>query len=720
MAKKRRRKKNKKKSDSILDQETHYAIIAVLLIVLAFFFILAAFGRSGVAGTYAHEGLSHLFGIGYALLPLLSVLLALAFIKARHRELFGLTQIISAVLFLAAGLGLIDLLVTDSAGLVGAWVTYPLISFFDTYVSGILLLGLIVISLLIMFNLRVEHFQAALHWIQKKREKPDPDSTPQIYESAEDEEGTETDDEEEAAVEDVAETEDEEKSSKRRGLFGSKKEADIEISTVHPMKGPYKPPPISLLEREKGKASAGDVKANANIIKRTLANFGIDVEIEEVTVGPSIARYAIKPAEGVRLSKILSLQNNLELALAAHPVRIEAPIPGKSLVGIEVPNSAKSTVGLHSLLKSKELKENTKPLSVPLGRIVSGSVKTTAISAMPHLLIAGATGAGKSVMIHTIITSLLYQNSPSQLKLILIDPKRVELTLYKDIPHLLTPVITDAKQAVLALKWLTSEMERRYDILEEHAVRDIASYHAQILKPALDKNPPADRENTELPEALPYVVLVIDELADIMSTYPRELEASIVRIAQMSRAVGIHLVLSTQRPSVNVITGLIKANIPARIALQVTSQIDSRTILDAAGAEKLLGAGDLLFISGEMSKPVRLQSGFISEREVKKVSSYLRKHHEHDGEEITFTEDSIEVALDEDDFDDDEDELYEDARETVLEAGKASTSYLQRKLRVGYARAARLMDMLEERGVVGPQDGSKPRDVLIDAPDDDL
>lgn len=491
----------------------------------------------------------------------------------------------------------------------------------------------------------------------------------------------------------------------------------VAAGTIPNFDAEYNPPPLSLLGADKGKPGVGDIKANANIIKRTFLNFGINVEMDEVSVGPTVTRYAIKPAEGVRLSKIVALQQNLELALAAHPVRIEAPIPGKSLVGIEVPNASKAMVGLGGIIAAPEWNNSTKPLLAAIGRDIAGTPHYVNVAKMPHGLIAGATGSGKSVAIHAVIASLLYRNSPNALRFIMVDPKRVELTLYNGIPHLLTPVITDPKKAIMSLKWAAKEMDRRYNILEGEQVRDIESYHKTVLEPARKK------QKGEMPEAMPYIVIVVDELADIMQSYPRELEAAIVRLAQMSRAVGIHLILSTQRPSVNVITGLIKANVPTRLALQVSSQIDSRTILDMGGAEQLLGAGDMLYMSADMQKPVRVQTAFISEQEVKKVAQYIKQNNSGDlssidmgGNGVAVHENNDAVMLGsgmQDMMDDDsDDDLYMEAKAAVEEAGRASTSYLQRKLRIGYSRAARLMDILEEKGVIGPADGSRPRDVL--------
>jgi S-DNA-T family DNA segregation ATPase FtsK/SpoIIIE len=443
--------------------------------------------------------------------------------------------------------------------------------------------------------------------------------------------------------------------------------------------------------------------------------------MDAVESGPTITRYALKPAQGVKISRIVGLQQELQLALKASSIRIEAPIPGKSLVGIEVPNPVRATIGLASMLATPDYTDSPHPLIVALGKDVTGNVHFGNVARMPHGLIAGTTGAGKSVTIHNLIISLLYRNSPDQLRFILVDPKRVELTLYNKIPHLLTPVITDAKKAIRALSWAVKEMERRYDILETEQVQNITSYHKnvyQVAKKEWEKQGKVAEELSSLPEALPYIVIILDELNDLMQAYPRELEGMIVRLAQMSRAVGIHLILATQRPSVNVITGTIKANIPTRIALAVASQIDSRTIIDAAGAEKLLGYGDMLYLPSDSPRPYRLQSPFISEEEIKRVVDYLRKQDAHELTSINLDEkeesggDSFFKSLAGND--DTDDDLYEDAKQAVLEAGKASTSYLQRKLRIGYSRAARLIDLLEENGVIGSQDGSRAREIITE------
>lgn len=483
----------------------------------------------------------------------------------------------------------------------------------------------------------------------------------------------------------------------------------------------FTPPPLSLLEKDKGKASVGDIKENAITIKRTLQNFGITVEMDEIAIGPSVTRYALKPAQGVKLARIVGLQNELALDLAVESIRVEAPIPGKSLVGIEIPNQTKSMVGLGSLVSSEEFTKNPNPLLIALGKGISGKALYANLAKLPHLLIAGTTGSGKSATAHAIIQSLLFRNSPYDMKLIMVDPKKVELTLYNDIPHLYTPVITTAKKAIQTLNWAVQEMERRYDILERESEQDIRAYHHKIYAPALEKFKKGRIEESEVPDRLPYIVIIIDELADIMMTYPKELESAIVRLAQKSRAVGIHLILSTQRPEVKVITGLIKANVPSRVALKVASQIDSRTIIDEAGAEKLLGAGDMLFRSSENPKPERVQSAFVSTEEIKRVVGYLKQQYRTMIPDTISIPDSASLAqggsTSAESIDGNggssEDDLYDQARDVVVTSGKASTSYLQRRFKIGYSRAARLIDLLETNGVIGPADGSKPRAILV-------
>lgn len=702
---------------SNLSDETRHSIIAILFFVVGIFFAVAPFGEAGLVGGSVYKGFTYLLGVGYFILPSLLFLLGVSFFRASRPNL-AITAGIGAFLFLFSALGLVNIFSGNQAGgILGKLISFPLVYLFKDLIASLFLIAFLVISFLVMFDTHLK-FESLLFWRRK-----------------EDDEGLEEEDEEIEINEPLplaqSEVKEEPKPTKIKEVVAKIKEKVDDslgdgVLINQPVGGSYTPPPLSYFASDNGKPSAGDIKANAQVIKRTLAQHGITVEMDEVSIGPSVTRYALKPAEGVKLARIVGLQNELSYALAAHPLRIEAPIPGQSLVGIEVPNTTKTMVGMRTIFSAEEFTKSPKSLLVGLGRGVSGKLHYADLAKMPHVLIAGTTGSGKSVTIHTIINSLLYRNGPDNLRFIMIDPKRVELTLYNKIPHLLTPVITDAKKAILALKWAAKEMDRRYNILESQAVRDIGSYHKTIYEPAAkaaEKSKAKGKETPDepLPERMPYIVVIIDELADIMQTYPRELESAIVRLAQMSRAVGIHLILSTQRPSVNVITGLIKANIPSRIALQVASQIDSRTILDTPGAEKLLGAGDMLYISGEMSKPTRVQSAFMSEAEVKSVVKYLAGlATESVPDEINFSQGSISnerdsifsSSFEDADGGDDEDDLYEDARMIVIEAGKASTSYLQRRLKVGYSRAARLIDMLEERSVIGPGDGAKPREVL--------
>ncbi|MBI5406051.1 DNA translocase FtsK 4TM domain-containing protein [Candidatus Kaiserbacteria bacterium] len=680
---------------------------AIVLLAAGVLLILAMFNAAGPVGGAVLSASYAVVGVGAFLLPVALILIGLyagfgrptiAPLTASGTLIICASVLTFAGLFPDSGLG----------GVVGVWGGKMLASFFGFWGALVLLIATISVGLAIVADLEalgaLLRENAVSIWQRLRAHK------------GRDEEPFEEDELSVVGVPedgDASRTESADEEPEREPVVTVfNRMTETPGTGIANFDAEYEAPPLSLLGTDRGKPGVGDIKANANIIKRTFQNFGINLEMDEVSVGPTVTRYAVKPAEGVRLSKIVSLANNLELALAAHPVRIEAPIPGKSLVGIEVPNSVKAMVGLGGLLGAPEWSESAKPLLAALGRDITGTPHYVNIAKMPHGLVAGATGSGKSVAIHAIITSLLYRNGPNQLRFIMIDPKRVELTAYNGIPHLLTPVITDPKKTILSLKWAAKEMERRYNILEAQRVRDIDSYHATIFEPAKKKG------GAELPEALPYILIVIDELADIMHTYPRELEAGIVRLAQMSRAVGIHLLLSTQRPSVNVITGLIKANVPTRMALQVASQIDSRTILDGAGAETLLGAGDMLYLSSDMQKPVRIQTAFISENEVKKVVSYIKSRNAGNLSSIDFGPNGAEsndvIGLIRNGFDDEDidDDLYEDARAAVEEVGRASTSYLQRKLKIGYSRAARLMDVLEAKGVIGPADGSKPREVL--------
>jgi len=693
----------KKKSKSVpviskkplfdLEDQTKKAILAILFFSFAVIIFLSIWHLAGPFGDLVFKSFNYLFGWGYFVLPAVFLLMAFEFLKSRRKHIYFATLFGAFLLFVSI-LGILELLFSNNyAGLIGYAAALSLNKIFGFWASLILLGAFVFISLIMTLNIPLK--------IGKD----------------ENEEKEEEDEESEVAEPVVNQAIKEEKPAiltkpvlkvdKEEDEFSPYGGSSIGGKIPKFIGSAYNPPVIDLLERVEGRPMSGDIKANANIIKRTLQHFGIEVEMGEVNVGPTVTQYTLRPAQGVKLAKIITLHNDLALALAAHPLRIEAPIPGKALVGIEVPNKSIALVRLGSLLGSENF-QKLGFLNFALGRDVSGMPVFADLAKMPHLLIAGATGAGKSVCIHALITSLIWRNSPSQLKLMLIDPKRVELAYYRDLPHLLTPVISDGKKSINALKWAVNEMERRYEILSNYNVRDIIGFNNQIIK------------NREPESFMPYLVIVIDELADLMAAYGREVEGAIIRIAQMARAVGIHLVVSTQRPSVEVLTGLIKANITARIALQVPSQIDSRTILDMAGAEKLLGNGDMLYLSNDSSKPRRLQGVFISEKEIKKVVGYIAEKNplvDIENEEFPITENDLQPehgSFDEFSESADDDELFEEAQKVILQAKKASASLLQRRLRVGYARAARLLDILEEHGFIGPGDGAKPREVYLD------
>ncbi len=742
-------------------------ILAVVFFSLALISILSFLDLAGGLGIKMFELIKFLFGLGFILLPVGLIFLGIKLIKQEDisadlnnklwliadqaSAFFGLIILILSLLGLAHIFYPVDQMfemvkAESGGGFLGMLLAWPLKQLLGFGGGLIILAAMLVISILIIFNISLrELLNKIKNFFSFKKEKysEDEESETNNEKKEEDIKVNYGDKEEEGEQEKSsvlkpfsllkkivkppfftvkkikeveAEEEVEENMSSETELpvesdaevgddILSKSENDISKSrsgkTV-----PWHLPGLDLLDNSSGEPTSGDIKANSNIIKRTLLNFGIEVEMGEVNVGPTVTQYTLKPSVGIKLSRITALQNDLALALAARSIRIEAPIPGRSWAGLEIPNKAAVMVRLKSIFNSTVFRERKSNLSVVLGRNVSGNPILADLAKMPHLLVAGSTGSGKTVCVNTLITSLLYQNSPDELKFIMVDPKRVELTPYNDIPHLLTPVITDPDKAINSLKWSLSEMENRYELLSHLGARNIESYNKSI------------REKYQNRETLPFLVIIIDELADLMATHGREMEAAVVRLAQMARAVGIHLVLSTQRPSVEVITGLIKANITTRFAFQVASQIDSRTIIDMAGAEKLLGNGDMLYLSGDSNKPMRIQGTFVSEGEVNKVVAFIKsqKVKKDETDQAIVGEDKTKTITDfstkkENMIDDD---LYEDAVETVKNAGKASASLLQRRLRIGYARAARLLDLMEEQGIVGPADGAKPRTVLSD------
>lgn len=695
-----------------LRPETKKSIMAIALFLGTALLVLSFLGKGGLAGGYLFRMFDWLLGRGYFFAPVIMLIVAFSLLFSRARKVFG-PSIVGGLLLLITNLGGLEVVAGNrTGGLFGALVGGTLLKMFDVWASVLILAGFVVIALLLVFNIPL--------WRMGEREEEDgieesqgvepsvPESAPQIPDSQADDPaglkkilenmGTTL----QAALAKKTELPPPTSSSiVQTPSAASNSSEDSSLAVRKVMRDiEYKKPPMELLQGDRGKPSSGDVRANMNIIKRTLENFGIDVEMGEVSVGPTVTQYTLRPAEGVKLSRIVALHSDLSLALAAHPIRIEAPIPGKSLVGIEVPNRAVSLVGLRALLEHQLWQTSNQPLLFVVGRDVTGSPVFADLAKMPHLLISGATGSGKSVCIHSLITSFLYRNPPQLLRFILVDPKRVELSVYNDIPHLFTPVITDAKVTIQALRWATKEMDRRYDLLSQRKSRDIVGYNVAVVKDQ-DADP------------LPYIVIMIDELADLMAVFPREVESSIIRLAQMARAVGIHLVVATQRPSVEVLTGLIKANITSRIAFQVASQVDSRTILDTAGAEKLLGNGDMLFLAGDTGKPRRIQGAYMSEQEVKRVVDFLREESVAPEYEEAILQTKLEDEGTDEVFEEGDDPLYEEAQQLVVDAGRASASYLQRRLRIGYARAARLLDLMETNGVIGPADGAKPREILV-------
>ena len=700
----KRSTKDDKRFDLGLAQETKNGIWGIVCLALAIVAVLAFVGVAGGVGELFRGVSVKLFGWGIFLVPIALAMLGVAFLKSIHRKIYA-SVLLGSLLFLLSFLAIFYIIGNgefDERLLQGGWLGvvlgYPLLSGLGFFASLIILIFLFIISVLVTLNIPAHRL---IPWLRDKDETED--ATQGLKGNVVIKGG-------EQIITSEAQQKEPQK-PKQSARSEEEKEFVIKLSKS----GKWTLPPLDLLHSDKDQPRSGDINANVSIIKRTLAHFGIEVEMGEVSIGPTVTQFTLRPAVGVKLSRITGLSNDLSLALAAHPIRIEAPIPGKALVGIEVPNKKTATVGLRDLLELDSYKKGKYYLPLALGRDVAGFPVMTGLERMPHMLIAGATGTGKSVTINTVLLSLLYRHSPDTLKRIMVDPKRVELSLYNGIPHLITPVIVDTRKVVNALRWAVREMEKRYEKLSEVGSRDIYSYNA--------------KQQEKKADIMPFIVIVIDELADLMASHGRDVEAAVVRLAQMARAVGIHLIVSTQRPSVDVITGLIKANITTRIALQVASLIDSRTILDASGAERLLGNGDMLYQSGDTnSKLKRVQGALVTEQEVKDVVNWIKKQGDalgvaavptesvgtSAGTEKTLSMDEDEVISDgATDGDDSGDELFGEAKEVVVQAGKASASLLQRRLKVGYARAARLLDILEERGIIGPGDGAKPREVFI-------
>lgn len=696
-----------------LAKETKRGIVVVIVMVLALVSMLSLAGVAGSLGNYFNKFLSMTFGVMAYLVPVVFILIAVSLFKQdltqeEQSEAFYFRTFLGALLMTGSIAGLIHIFYLQGqsgfaiasegrgGGYLGAIFSQPLFSLLGFWAGSLILLSLTVIAVLITFNVPLSFFVPQK--LEKEKELEKNNNAVKINGMEQggfaSERLIEKNKKVVTAAEEVVPAPVKKEIKTSPINMASGQQVQMESITLEDRKD-WKLPSFDLLDDNKTEVDSGNIEVNVAIIKKTLADFGIDVEMGEVNVGPTVTQYTLRPTVGVKLSQIAALQNDLALALAAQSIRMELPIPGKALVGIEVPNKSTAIVRLREVMQTKDFVDHKSKLALALGRDVAGHPMIVDLTKMPHLLIAGATGTGKSVSINSLFISLLYRNTPQDVKFIVVDPKKVEMTPYNGIPHLLTPVITEHEKAVNALKWAVAEMDRRYQLLAEAGKRNIVEYN----------------ESSGL--ALPYIIILVDELADLMALAKADVESTIVRLAQMARAVGIHLVLATQRPSVEVITGLIKANITTRIAFAVASQIDSRTILDTSGAEKLLGNGDMLYISSEFNKPKRVQGAYIGEKEVKRVVDFFKQQ----VGAVIYNEEIVEKpkralgipGMESEGGDDDA--LFEQAKEEVMRAGKASASLLQRRLRVGYARAARLLDILEERGIIGPGEGAKPREV---------
>ncbi len=700
---------------------------AVLLILFSLLLVVAWFGVGGPVLKWIDT--VSLQAVGYTMyaLPILLIYLAVETFRAEGNQL-PLAVKFAAVLEIVWFSGLFGLLKTasrpESGGFVGDSINMGVLQMVDSAIAAIIYLVLIFIT--VLFITQTSPFTVFSRvWEMIKTDRSEDDKNRSVMkQAAKRDSGDKLGDIKLNAGVPIIDTAKEKKSllksSKKQLPHPEKTEEQTAlVATRDPN---WQPPSLELLERNESGADAGDTRQNAQIIHDTLSEFNIDAEMGDINVGPKVTQYTLRPPSGVKLTRITALETNIALNLAAQSLRIEAPIPGQKAVGIEVPNRKAADVRLYGTLNSKQWKSAREQLSFAIGKDISGKVVVGELGKMPHLLIAGQTGSGKSVMINTLLSSLLYRNSPSDMKLILVDPKQVEMAPYEDIPHLLTPVITEPEKTISALKWAVNEMERRYKLLAAEKIRNIRDYNKKLQSRAKKIAIADENGNVQQHEdgSMPYIVIVVDEMADLMMIAKRDVEALIVRLAQKARAVGIHLVLATQRPSVDVITGLIKANVPARISFTVASQVDSMTILDQAGAEKLLGQGDMLLYTPSMSKPKRIQGAWVTDDEVNKITDHLRMQMAPQyNDEVVAQPVQLNgkggVVMD---FSEGGDDKFKDAVRVVVERRKASTSMLQTRLGIGYQRAARIIEEMEERGIIGAANGSKPRDVLISSVDE--
>ncbi len=702
MAKKKkkraRRTKSKKSMRLRLKTATMYSIVQITFFAIAALVILS-FARQGLALVTVNDYLVEYFSWTIIFIPFVFITFGLL-VSRFKTPLSQPNVVVGGVLFF------ISIVTLSRAGIIGAASWGGMSEFITDIGAFIVLIGTLLIGVIILFNTSLDQvFKYLFGLFRQYGVRGDIKRPRGTFRNAK------KGDLKVVGATTVTKSIDKKMNINEQKSILKKNDSktDLTPKLVSNMPGEdkvWKYPPHSILtDSETGKADRGDIKGNAAIIEQTLDSFGITARVVEVNLGPAVTQYAIEVALGTKLSKITALERDLALALAATTgtIRIEAPIPGRSLVGIELPNKSPEFVPLKKMLESEIMQNDSHKLSVALGLDVSGKPIVANLSKMPHVLIAGQTGSGKSVCINTLLSSLLFRAAPSEVKLILVDPKRVEMAGYNDIPHLLTPVIVEPERVISALRWVLSEMDRRYKLFSQAGAKNIDSYNEMSGF-----------------QALPYIVLVIDELADIMLMSPVEVEDAITRIAQMSRATGIHMVLATQRPSVNVITGLIKANIPSRIAFVVSSQVDSRVILDGQGAEKLLGKGDMLYLAPDSAKPTRIQGAFINEKESRELASFLKNQ----GVRPQYTEEVLSMpkpgVTTVPGVEGETDDLFKQAIEIVVQYERASASLLQRRLSIGYARAARIVDQLESAGIIGPSEGSKPREVNMQIAQDIL